>query len=193
MTDIHFEKATLSHQEIIFEWLDKPHVREFWDNSAKHREGILSFMNGRVDPTLHFGGMTYWVGSVKGNPYCFILTHEEIDAPDVYVPEAYRPHLSKTGKTFGLDFCIGNEHYLSKGLAAPTLESFTKFFVEQVNPETDTFLIDPFINNPRAIHVYEKAGFKIVSEFTQEGGYFDQSKGVLMVKIVSPRDNYESI
>jgi len=38
MNDIHFEKAILSHKDIIFEWLDKPHVREFWDNSQAHRD-----------------------------------------------------------------------------------------------------------------------------------------------------------
>jgi RimJ/RimL family protein N-acetyltransferase len=56
------------------------------------------------------------------------------------------------------------------------------YFAKQIEPRTKRFLIDPDINNPRAIHVYQKAGFKIVSEFTMEGGYFDQSRGVMMVK-----------
>lgn len=30
--NIHFEKANLTHKEIIFNWLDEPHIKEFWNN-----------------------------------------------------------------------------------------------------------------------------------------------------------------
>lgn len=183
MINIHFQKANLSHKNIIFEWLEKPHMREFWDNSPKHSEDILNYMNGRKKRSDYFGGTNnYWVGLIDTNPVCFILTHEETDDPDT--PEPYRSHVSKTGKTYGLDFGIGNEAYVGIGIAVLTLNAFMKFIVEEVDPEVDTFFIDPFVNNPRAIHVYKKAGFQIVAEFTQHGGYFDQSEGVLMLKTV---------
>jgi len=37
LKSIHFEKASSQKQALIFEWLDTPHVQEFWDNSAEHR------------------------------------------------------------------------------------------------------------------------------------------------------------
>ena len=29
--NIHFEKANLTHKELIFNWLEEPHIKEFWD------------------------------------------------------------------------------------------------------------------------------------------------------------------
>lgn len=179
-----FKKATFEHKNTIFSWLDEPHIKAFWDNSQAHRDDIENFMSGRKILSSYCSKVifSYWIGIIDNEPYCFIMTHEESDTSDV--PDYYKPYLSKTGKTFGLDFCIGNPNYLDKGLAAPTLQAFMAFFAKAIEPKTDTFLIDPFLNNPRAIHAYQKAGFEIQCEFIQEGGYFDQSKGVIMVKKV---------
>lgn len=156
---------------------------EFWDNSQGHRDDIVSFMKGRKSPSTYFGGSNdYWLGFKNDEAFAFIMTHPEHHETDP--PDYYLPYLSKTGKTFGIDFGIGNPKFVGKGLAAKTLEAFMEFFVAEVEPETNTFLIDPFLHNPRAIRVYEKAGFKKVAEFTQEGGYFDGTKGVMMVKDV---------
>ncbi len=57
-----------------------------------------------------------------------------------------------------------------------------KFFCLNVESNIGAFLIDPSVNNPRAISVYQKAGFKSKGEFVQDGGYFDQSTGLLMVR-----------
>jgi hypothetical protein len=41
---IHFEKASTKHQDTLFQWLNEPHMKEFWDNSQEHREDILNFI-----------------------------------------------------------------------------------------------------------------------------------------------------
>lgn len=91
MRNISFEKATLPHKDLIFAWLEKPHVQEFWDNSSEHREDILLF----------------------------------------------RPAASS--------------HRLDE-------------------------------HNPRANHVYEKAGFQTVGEYTSQEGYFTGNKSAIMIK-----------
>lgn len=180
--NIHFKKATLDQKDTIFGWLDEPHMQEFWDNSPEHREDILNFMDGRVTPSSYHGGLfDYWVGSIDGKPYCLVMTHEE-HAGDEQAPEPFKPYLSDPGETYSLDFGIGNPDFVGKGLAAPTLKAFMDFLAQDIDPRTKRFLIDPGTNNPRAVHVYQKAGFKIVSKFKQEGGYFDQGTGVLMFK-----------
>ncbi len=181
LVNIQFEKVNLKHQKDIFEWLKEPHMQEFWDNSQGHKDDILNFMNGRTEPSNYFKGMnSYWVGSIDGKPYSLIMTHAENESTN---PPGYmKPYLSNSGKTFGLDFCIGNKNFFGQGLGASTLIAFMEYFSSVIEPEVDTFLIDPFTNNPRAIHVYQKAGFQVMCEFTQEGGYFNQHKGVLMVK-----------
>lgn len=176
-----FRTLTPKDINVIYGWLAEPHVMEFWDNGRDHKDDILNFAGGRKTPSTYFGGMfTYWIGFKDNMPFAFIMTHEENE--DTEPPAYMQPYLSKTGKTIGLDFCIGNPDYLGKGLAGPTLEAFTTFFSTEIEPKADTYLIDPYIDNPRAIHVYEKAGFEIQTEFVQEGGYFDGQKGFLLIK-----------
>ncbi len=178
--NIHFEKAGPQHQAIIFAWLETPHMKEFWDNSQEHKDDILNFIQGRIQPSHYFNGIiTYWIGAIENEPYCFILTSEVLADNTKGI---WKQHLSKTGKTYGIDFGIGNEKYLGQGLAAPTLQSFTEFFQSQVDRAADTFYIDPDENNPRAKHVYEKAGFQLVGDFTMERGVFSGKKTYLMVK-----------
>jgi hypothetical protein len=59
MINIHFEKATLLHKNVIFTWLDEPHVREFWDNSQEHRDDILSFLGAQHELSNYKGIFTY--------------------------------------------------------------------------------------------------------------------------------------
>lgn len=190
MHNIYFTKAEPQHLKTLLQWLEEPHMKEFWDNSAEHREDIIIFTEGRLRPSPYFQGLfSYWVGFINNEPYSLIMTHEENENtnPPVYM----RPYLSSTGKTIGLDFCIGNPKYLGKGLAAPTLKSFMSYFQKEIDPIVDTFFIDPFLDNPRACHVYKQAGFKVQCEFTQDRGFFKNKKGVLMTKTLKNKTAIE--
>lgn len=177
---IHFEKATLVHKDIIFEWLAEPHVREFWDNSQEHRDDIINFINGQKQHYF-YGTTMYWVGYCDHQPFCFVLS-DELSADQEDLTELHRAHFSKDGKTISLDFGIGTRDFLGKGLAAPTLMAFTKFYQGEIDSKADTFFIDPDENNPRAQHVYEKAGFKVIGKAVPQKGYFIGSKSFIMVK-----------
>lgn len=180
LNTIHFEKATLAHKDIIFEWLDEPHMKEFWDNSQEHKDDILNFITGQKQHYF-YGTTRYWVGYRKNQPFCFLLS-DELSADQEDLTELHRAHLSKGGKTISLDFGIGNRDFLGKGLAAPTLTAFTKFYQGDIDPKADTFFIDPDENNPRAQHVYEKAGFKVIGKAVPQKGYFIGSESFIMVK-----------
>ena len=182
---ILFEKVNHQHQKIIFEWLQEPHLQEFWDNSQEHKDDIINFINGRIKPSKYFNGIfTYWIGIIENKPFSFILT-AEVKLNDECL-QIWKDHISSTGTTYSIDFGIGNKAFLKKGLAAPTLIAFTEFFREHVDPKADTFFIDPDANNLLARHVYTKAGFDLVGEFKCEKKYWDFSseKTCLMVKIV---------
>ncbi len=179
---IKFKTASFAYKDTIFRWLDEAHVKEFWDNSQAHRNDIVNFMEGRKTPSSYgIGNFVYWIGLIDDVPYCFLLTSKyENDQLDI--SELHKRYLSKEGNTYSIDFCIGNRKYLGKGLASPTLEAFTIFFQKEIDPQADTFLIDPDEGNPRAIHVYEKAGFKSVGSFAVDSGYFEGHCSLLMVK-----------
>lgn len=177
---IRFEKAALSHQKIIFDWLAEPHMQEFWDNSQEHKDDIVNFIHGR--PQHYFCGTThYWVGFMEGQPFCFVLSDQLLSSQED-LSDLHRDYLSKSGHTIVLDFGIGNPLFLGKGLAAPTPEAFMDYFIAHIDPKADTFFIDPDENNPRAPHVYTKAGFHLVGHYFAKEGAFKGQKSHLMVK-----------
>lgn len=162
--NVYFEKANLTHKDIIFGWLKEPHVQASWDNTQAHKDDILNFMNNRVEPSSYCDGLyTYWVGFVDSIPYCMIMLLQERKEYDI--PAIKKNYLSKYGNTYSMDFMIGNKDYLGKGLGAKTLEAFISFIRNDYDNRADTFLIDPAVDNPKAKHIYMKAGFEYVGDF----------------------------
>ena len=179
---INFRQATIEDKNTIFHWLSEPDVQEFWDNSQAHKDDILNFMNGRKEPSSYANGeYVYWLALADNIPYSLIMTINELPQKDR--EQIKNDHLSTTGSTFSMEFMIGNKDYFGKGLGSKTLEEFVKFFHETVNNNADTFFIDPDEKNPRAKHVYEKAGFTYVGDFIMGGqGVFLGHKTHFLVK-----------
>ena len=168
MKNITFKKATIAHKKIIFSWLAEPHIQEFWDNTQAHKDDILNFMDGRKKPSSYCNGKyVYWIGYTDSVPYAMLMTLEETNEDKI--GELKLSNLSKTGNTYGLDYMIGNKEYFGKGFGARTLIDFIDFFRNEFDNKADTFFVDPEIENTRAVRVYEKAGFKHVSNFIMEG------------------------
>ena len=86
---------------------------------------------------------SYWIGYSQGVPFAFLIT-----AP-------------AEGDAITLDLFICDLNYLGKGLAVPMMHAFLVGHF----PHVKRVLIDPEATNARAIHVYQKAGFKIEGEF----------------------------
>lgn len=139
-------------------------------------------MNDHKELSTYLNGIAnYWVGSMNSEPYCFFLT-TEFSSDEKNVPMLWKKHVSKKGKTITVDFCIGNKKYLGQGFASKTLIAFTEFFHSKIDTNADAFFIDPDENNPKAKHVYEKAGFNLVGDFIMQNGVFYGKKTYLMVK-----------
>ena len=58
--------------------------------------------------------------------------------------EYYKDYLSKTGKTFAIDFMIGNENFVGKHLSSLTLRTFVEQYSDK---DADRFIIDPEYDN----------------------------------------------
>ncbi len=185
---ITFERATFEHKETLFQWLDEPHVMEFWDNAPEHRLDIINFMEGRTTRSPYFNGdhnYAYWIGFIGKDPFALMMTSELLKEQCLAEKSPYIPlfdHLFQGGKTIALDFMIGNTHYLGKGLAAPTLCAFMDFFKDSIDPSATMYMIDPSHDNPRAQHVYQKAGFRKIGTYTSQRGYFEGDTSDVMIK-----------
>lgn len=164
---IRFEKVTGAHLDTIFSWLFEPHVMEFWDNSQAHKNDIMNFVQGRKTPSTYADGKyVYWIASSNDTPFAMLMTIQETHQDDI--GQEKLSHLSKTGHTYGVDYMIGNPKFLGRGYGSKTLSDFIDCFRKFVDPKADTFIIDPASDNPRAKHVYMKAGFKHVCDFMME-------------------------
>jgi predicted acetyltransferase len=165
---IHFEKVTRAHLDTILKWLAEPHIIEFWDNTQAHKDDIVNFAEGRKTPSSYAGGeYVYWIAYLEDEAFAMLMTIQETHKEDIGEEKLKR--LSKTGHTYGLDYMIGNPKFFGKGYGSHTLSDFIDFFRESIDPKADTFLIDPASDNPKAKHVYMKAGFKHVCDFMMEG------------------------
>jgi aminoglycoside 6'-N-acetyltransferase len=60
--------------------------------------------------------------------------------------------------TFGFDLFIADTDYVGKGLGQKIIQQFIDEIIMPMHPAK--IIVDPEITNERAIHVYEKIGFK---------------------------------
>ncbi|MFI4955703.1 MAG: GNAT family N-acetyltransferase [Gammaproteobacteria bacterium] len=165
---INFEKLSSKHLDIVLDWLAQDFVAEFWDNTQAHKDDIMNFVNGRKTPSAYAGGKyVYWIAHSNNESFAMLMTIQETDQEDIGREKLDR--LSKTGNTYGIDYMIGNSHFLGKGYGTKTLIEFVDYFRGKVDPAADTFFIDPACDNPRAKHVYMKAGFEHVCDFVMGG------------------------
>ena len=177
--EFSFRKLDSSDVSVVLNWLKKPHIQEFRDNSKENHDDIKHFAEERKIRPYHDGIYSYWLGAIDNDIFCMIMT-SRIES-DSYI---HRDYILRDQITYSLDFCIGNKTYLAQGLAAPVLKEFIKYFKKNIDPSVGAFFIDPHRSNPRAKHVYQKAGFKIVGEFVRESGFFTgQLHDLLIIKI----------
>ncbi len=161
---ITFKKAAKTDKKLVREWLDKPHVKEYWDNSKEMWDNFESYLKGSK---ILFD---YWICLFNKEPFGLIMTSDASE-PDPVTKEVLDymvPWIEPEGKTLTIDFAIGEEVFLGKGLSSETL----KKFAEAQDPSIKAFLVDPEVKNEKALHVYEKAGFVKVTTFIRGQGFF---------------------
>jgi len=123
---------------LIHKWLQQDHIKEWI-----HGKGLQNTLNGLEKFSRGESSTTYWIGYHKNIPFAFLITSPE------------------GSEATTLDLFICDLDYLGKGLAVPMIREFLTTHFSKVKK----VLIDPEATNERAIHVYQKAGFKIIGEF----------------------------
>jgi RimJ/RimL family protein N-acetyltransferase len=138
MIDFHFEPVKASQRTLIHDWLKQTHIKEWI-----HGVGLQNTLNGLEEFFRGESNTTYWIGYDNDIPFAFLITSPEGDDATT------------------LDLFICDLNYLGKGIAVLMIQEFLISHFSNMNK----VLIDPEATNKRAIHVYQKAGFRIVGEF----------------------------
>lgn len=136
-------------------------------------------MEENVDNYVLNGRKTYYdyyIGLYEGEPFALVMTSEQ-KKYDFY--EYYKDILSKTGKTYAIDFMIGNEKFVGRHLSSVALRTFIEQYSDK---DADRFIIDPVFENELAVKCYKGAGFDVVGEYTPTDGFFNGKPHHLMIR-----------
>jgi len=158
MDDVSFFHPQPSQYDLIYHWFTKPHVNEFFDAPKTERAipDLKNYLQGRA----YF--WTPWLAAYQGKPFAYFMT-ARVRKNETDIWAKWR---EKKGRTYSLDFLIGEEAFLGKGMS----HLLIKKFIKEKFPHAAAFLIDPELRNIHAIHISEKVGFVIVEEFKGEHG-----------------------
>lgn len=148
---ITFRKLDLSDLPLMNEWLNMPHVHEWYDKDKNNSsEEVAKRYGPKIlgeKPTQCFHA------SYGAKPVGYLQTYMVNDWPE------FGNHIGYDDATACVDLFIGDESFMGKGFGSLMLR---KFLVEIVFSEnmTQTCVIGPDPDNARAIKAYEKVGFE---------------------------------
>lgn len=75
-------------------------------------------------------------------------------------------HYPKTGEiVYGMDQFIGEPEYWSRGIGSQYIKLVFDYLKKERN--ADAVILDPHVNNTRAIKSYQKAGFRIIEDLPE--------------------------
>lgn len=145
MYKFQFKPMNKTQEKLVLDWISQPHINEWLhgDGLSTTIKDIHEFLNAG-EPWA-----THWIAYDNETPFAYLIT-SEIEKSEEYPDGAIT-----------LDLFICNLDYVGKGLSVQMLH---EFILSQLS-DAKIVLIDPEISNARAVHVYKKAGFKIIGEF----------------------------
>lgn len=125
----------------IKRWLETPHVREWWHDPAEQFE--------LVSGDLGHPEMAQFIVAADGNEFAYLQCYD-LNSWDCGLG-------SQPEGTRGLDQFIGEAGMLGCGHGSAFVRAFADRLLADGTPRVVT---DPDPANARAIHAYEKAGFR---------------------------------
>ncbi len=128
---ITFKPLTPADYPLLLDWLQRPHVKQWWDDGDDTVGKVAAHYGGDEEPR-------------------FLMLHNT-------TPIGYIQYYLLDDGAAGIDLFIGEEQFLNRGVGTAAMRAFIKLIVERHNPLY--FIIDPSPDNQRAIRCYEKVGF----------------------------------
>ena len=149
---------SLSEQDfpLLLKWLETPHVKTWWDSNVVWTMDKI---------TRKYGSYVNKYKTENGKKksifaFVILLDEQPIGYIQYYDARDFLPlPANKTfdfQKTAAIDFYLGEESVLGRGLGSAILMQFVQNIVFE---QFDTALVTPDIKNHSAIASYQKAGF----------------------------------
>ena len=147
--NISLRLLTEQDKKLLLKWLTDERVLNFWEGKSavfdldRIKEDFYSEEEGLIRAIIEYQGQA--IG------YCqmYKLDNEALEEYD---------YKSKTKSVYGIDQFIGEPEYWDKGIGTKFMKLVLQYLTKEKSAEI--IILDPHADNPRAIHVYEKVGFK---------------------------------
>ncbi|TDL31548.1 N-acetyltransferase [Jeotgalibacillus sp. S-D1] len=165
------------HDQLAVRYLTKKDVPLLakWLSDPK----VLSYYEGRDNPFDEKRVLEKFFRELNNEAKCIIeYDHEPIGYLQYYEVDngtKFMYGVNDKKCVFGMDQFVGETAYWNKGIGTRLIGEMTEYlFVEY---KADSIVMDPQVRNKRALHVYEKCGFKKVkcmpNHEWHEGKYHD--------------------
>lgn len=150
MTEPIFEFRSLTERDLplLFEWLNRPHVTEWWGGEASLDAVREEYLPATRTPTDARPYLAY----IDDRPIAYIQSYSAVDTGDGWWPDQHDRGVA------GIDQFLAEPTDLGSGLGTALVKQFAAFLFS--DPAVSRIQVDPVPSNLRAIRCYEKAGFQ---------------------------------
>jgi aminoglycoside 6'-N-acetyltransferase len=150
---ITFREVTDVDLPMIANWLERPHLREWWGQPATELGYIGAMIEGRdtTEPYLFLID-----GVPQGYIQCWYIADNRIEPWLTEAPWL----LDLPDHAVGVDLSIADPALLSRGIGTSVLRAFV---AKLRNRGRDFIIIDPDPANLRAVRAYTKVGFRPIA------------------------------
>lgn len=142
----------LADAVFLYKWLNDPRVLAFYegrDNPQDMSTITARFFRNSSDDRVD-RSMVLWRKIPIGYVQTYLVDAEELSA--------YAYEYGELGTVYGMDQFIGEPEYWDQGIGTLLVNTVANRL--STNAWCQCVVMDPRVDNPRAIHVYEKCGFK---------------------------------
>jgi aminoglycoside 6'-N-acetyltransferase-1b len=155
---LQFHRLTEANLPTLAEWLNRPHVAEWWDACRSLDEVREKYLPRTMDGSAAVPYLAY----LDGVPIGYIQSYVAAGVGDGWWPDERDPGVR------GIDQFLADAHRLGQGLGTRLVREFVEFLFR--DPAVTRIQADPSPANGRAIRCYEKAGFRRVGPVTTPDG-----------------------
>ena len=155
--DIRIRTLVEEDYPLLLKWLTDERVLEFYEGRDKKYafEEIKKHFSEKWEDEV-FRVIIEYQGTPIGYGQIYKMYDELYD--DYNYPKSDEI-------VYGMDQFIGEPEYWSKGIGTKYTKMVFDFLKKERN--ADAVILDPHKNNPRAIRMYQKAGFRIIEDLPE--------------------------
>ena len=139
---------------LLHEWLQRPHIQRWWSRTETYAEVVEDYL-----PAIE--------GSNPADLYFALLDDRPIGFVQSYVLTDYPDDAQIVGAdpgAAGVDLFIADANLTGQGIGSELICRFVSEIVF-VQPATTHCIADPEAGNVVSIRAFQKAGFRVVSEY----------------------------